>query len=409
MEGAPESERENFSWLALDELDGGMSLLYSEHLPQSLEPSVNLLPVLSPLHPLSHTLSGGSSSTSTSFPGTPVRPLTPPGLPLERTLLPEQIPLLSWRRDVKQCFEVQCPRCDAWIRTGAKLKPSLKPLEAHMQGRRCNPSAVLEARVRTEAQLTRKAMLPQPGSASSSTAYNPIPSSYVVPRPEQVAVMQSAPAAAFPSLGLGTFIPTNYGNAYNFMSAPPTGANDSKFKLVAGEHILKAMRGVHEELHGLRIVPSEFPCGFCGRPERLSECPYYKLFFYQPSLKSSGTTPCTNVPIVCKIPGCKAEKDGNWSAVWKYNMREHIRVFHPSYSLDNVGLDTLIPLPQATLHDMYISDEEERGLRIPETNVPYKPPLPPLESDAATSGTTSAPWKATGFGAGAKRRRLRGP
>ncbi|KAH9921014.1 uncharacterized protein B0H18DRAFT_821162, partial [Fomitopsis serialis] len=157
-----------------------------------------------------------------------------------------------------------------------------------------------------------------------------------------------------------------------------------------GEHILKALRGVHEDLQGQHIALPELPCGFCGRPERLcvaptmtkgtggsspqarSECPYYRLFFYQPSLKTSGTTPCTNVPFVCKIPGCKTEKEGNWTAIWKYNLREHMRVFHPTYSIDNagLGLDALIPLPPAIIRDMYISDEEDKGLRIPDSHIP---------------------------------------
>ncbi|KAH9937098.1 uncharacterized protein B0H18DRAFT_867680 [Fomitopsis serialis] len=176
-----------------------------------------------------------------------------------------------------------------------------------------------------------------------------------------------------------------------------------------GEHILKAMRGVQEDLRGQQVVPSELPCGFCGRPERLctaptmtkgtsrstpqarSECPYYRLFFYQPSLKPSPATPCTNVPIICMVPGCKAAKDGNWTAVWKYNMVEHLRQCHPSYGLESTPrLDGLIPLPPAMQHEMHISDEEERALRIPAELIPYKSPLPRIATPELAESTGTA-------------------
>ena len=163
-----------------------------------------------------------------------------------------------------------------------------------------------------------------------------------------------------------------------------------------------------------KIDPSASPCGFCGRPERVcagptltkgspqarSECPYYRLFFYQPSLKPSATTPSTNVPILCRIPECKVEKNGNWSAVWKYNMPEHLRIAHPAYSRDGTGIDGLIPLPPLMIHEMHISDEEEHALGIPLTHIPHKaslPELPPTE----VSGTAPG-----GSRRGAKRRRI---
>lgn len=127
------------------------------------------------------------------------------------------------------------------------------------------------------------------------------------------------------------------------------------------------------------------PCGFCGRsgvaackevyltkgksPQARSSCQYTYQFKYQPSLTPSKTSPCTNIPILCRIPGCTGTVGDKLTAVWKYNMAEHIKLYHPGYvsSFDDVGL---APLPQGMLEDMHISVEEETMMKIPHEKIP---------------------------------------
>ncbi|KLO14230.1 hypothetical protein SCHPADRAFT_794213, partial [Schizopora paradoxa] len=150
-----------------------------------------------------------------------------------------------------------------------------------------------------------------------------------------------------------------------------------------GDHILKWLRDVHENLKGDAIV--KMPCGFCGRsgvaacnevfltkgrsPQAKSGCQYAYQFKYQPSLKPSKTSPCTNVPILCRIPGCTGTVGEKLTAVWKYNMAEHIRLFHPGYtsSYNDIGM---APLPPGMMEEMYVSVEEEIFMKIPNEKIP---------------------------------------
>ncbi|RDB24483.1 hypothetical protein Hypma_008516 [Hypsizygus marmoreus] len=88
-----------------------------------------------------------------------------------------------------------------------------------------------------------------------------------------------------------------------------------------GEHVLRAIHGALENLAGEAINPRAMPCGFCGRsgiaacseiylskgkaPQAQGNCEHAHRFNYAPSLKSTASTPCTNVPILCLIPGVR--------------------------------------------------------------------------------------------------------
>ncbi|KAH9921016.1 uncharacterized protein B0H18DRAFT_1121592 [Fomitopsis serialis] len=211
------SNNDDLAGFALDELDGGLQSLYPGQLLPPTQPI--LYPVLAPpLHPLLHAEASGSSTTFSPPPGT--SSLSASSLsqsPVTRELSREQIPLLSWRRNTKQSLEVLCPRCNAWIRTGSKLRQTTQPLEAHMQGRRCNPSAILEAQAHTETQHAREAMLPIP--AGPSPVYH-VPGSLsdIAPLSEQAAMVQPMPSdSESPALPLFSFdlsTPADYTDEY---------------------------------------------------------------------------------------------------------------------------------------------------------------------------------------------------
>ncbi|KAI0355712.1 hypothetical protein OH77DRAFT_1402493, partial [Trametes cingulata] len=149
-----------------------------------------------------------------------------------------------------------------------------------------------------------------------------------------------------------------------------------------GVDILKAIRGVHEDLPGMP-VGHQMPCGFCGRsgisacaqlylttskaPQARSDCPHFYAFQYKNSLKSTLTMPCTNTPVVCPVLGCAQHTGKLVSAVWKYNMPQHVRTCHPGYSLDGFEDGTVLP---DLLRVMDISRDEEKALGIPEQLIP---------------------------------------
>ncbi len=127
------------------------------------------------------------------------------------------------------------------------------------------------------------------------------------------------------------------------------------------------------------------PCGFCGlsniadcqqlyitkhgHGQAKSNCAHAHEFQYKASLTSTLSTPCTNTPIVCPIKGCAGEVGSNKTAIWKYNMPEHIRVHHPGYSCD--GIEDGLP-DDRLLSTIFITDEEESRLGIPKDKIPPK-------------------------------------
>ncbi|KIJ60255.1 hypothetical protein HYDPIDRAFT_32370 [Hydnomerulius pinastri MD-312] len=159
----------------------------------------------------------------------------------------------------------------------------------------------------------------------------------------------------------------------------------NRVRVHVGKHILFFIRGIDEALNGIPVgLP--LPCGFCGRsgiqtcaevylmkqkaPQARSNCRHQHKFNYAPSLVSNVSTPCTNVPIECLIPGCRAEVGSNITAVWKYNMPEHIWLCHPGYSSD--GIEDGVPVPAAMARAMLITHEEEEMIGIPSDKIPPK-------------------------------------
>lgn len=130
------------------------------------------------------------------------------------------------------------------------------------------------------------------------------------------------------------------------------------------------------------------PCGFCGRSnitacqqlyiskhgrgQAKSNCSRAHDYQYKTSLVSTITTPCTNTPIICTIPGCAGEVGQNRTAIWKYNMPEHIRTHHPGYSCD--GIEDGLRAPDL-LRTSSISLLEEQRIGIPANLIPPKPDL----------------------------------
>jgi hypothetical protein len=88
-------------------------------------------------------------------------------------------------------------------------------------------------------------------------------------------------------------------------------------------------------------------CGFCGqapscpvylkvqdkKTKIISSCThFYDVYSYKTASKSSGTKPCTNVPVIC--PVCDPAPDGERKrqAIWKYNLEDHFRASHPDFA-----------------------------------------------------------------------------
>ncbi|KAI0724703.1 hypothetical protein C8Q72DRAFT_857147 [Fomitopsis betulina] len=94
-----------------------------------------------------------------------------------------------------------------------------------------------------------------------------------------------------------------------------------------------------------------------------SSCPYAHKFKYGSSLVPNLKNPCTNIPILCTIPGCTGTVGNLRKAIWKYNMEEHIHTVHPGYPLDSTDLG--VPIPDDLAHAMFITHDEETWMGIP--------------------------------------------
>ncbi|KAH9940558.1 hypothetical protein B0H21DRAFT_754571 [Amylocystis lapponica] len=145
-----------------------------------------------------------------------------------------------------------------------------------------------------------------------------------------------------------------------------------------GAHILRASRGVKEELR--EPIATHMPCGFCGRSQRPEcavslkttgrstelecGCSYSTPFGDEFANKASGTIPCRNVPIICTLCPEPSNDATKRPATWRYNMETHLHDHHPEFaSLEN---PTGLPLPRALWQDIDISAEEEKALGVPE-------------------------------------------
>jgi len=114
------------------------------------------------------------------------------------------------------------------------------------------------------------------------------------------------------------------------------------------------------------------PCGFCGRRgcaitlvktssafKPQSSCTFFHAFQLGTAQKYSKTSPCTNVPIICTL--CpQQDKAKTFTAIWKYNMMEHIKSHHPTFASPGVTL------PQELFQKLVISNEEQSQMKIPQ-------------------------------------------
>ncbi|KAE9404085.1 hypothetical protein BT96DRAFT_813939, partial [Gymnopus androsaceus JB14] len=101
-------------------------------------------------------------------------------------------------------------------------------------------------------------------------------------------------------------------------------------------------------VHDTLVNRSTEPCGLClqatplcriylkkaqGRKSGVkvdatcSKCPNLVKFFYGTAMKSTQSSPCSNVPLTCELCGIGA------AAVWRYNMKYHLMNIHPTADL----------------------------------------------------------------------------
>jgi hypothetical protein len=119
------------------------------------------------------------------------------------------------------------------------------------------------------------------------------------------------------------------------------------FEITQGQRILSHI-GAHI-LHDPKVDRSSEPCGLCLQPSPMCQfylkkgkgakgtlkinhaaskgCPNLIKFSYGTASRSSKSSPCSNVPIRC--PLCSSSDP----AVWKYNMKFHFKLTHPSAPL----------------------------------------------------------------------------
>ncbi|KAH9946850.1 hypothetical protein B0H21DRAFT_883432 [Amylocystis lapponica] len=88
-----------------------------------------------------------------------------------------------------------------------------------------------------------------------------------------------------------------------------------------------------------------------------------------------------------EIPGCTSVVGKLLTAVWKYNIQEHVRKFHPGDLAEGA------PLPPTMLRAMFISHDEELRLGIPADKIPEKnePDLPSERVATWSDRATIAP------------------
>ncbi|KZV81507.1 hypothetical protein EXIGLDRAFT_779657 [Exidia glandulosa HHB12029] len=139
-----------------------------------------------------------------------------------------------------------------------------------------------------------------------------------------------------------------------------------------GRHILRFFRDVEDTLlRDETILPDE-PCGFCGRdtcvtaisyvknrasPRIHSSCGYhYEGMRYSSASTSTDASPCTNVPIPCRL--CPKSKAGHFRTVWKYNAAVHLAAEHSDERYDR-------QLEASMFISMHISQKEEAAMTIP--------------------------------------------
>ncbi|KAJ7573280.1 hypothetical protein C8J56DRAFT_709556, partial [Mycena floridula] len=125
------------------------------------------------------------------------------------------------------------------------------------------------------------------------------------------------------------------------------------------------------------------PCGFCGRSGRpecavfmkkkgnsydvSSNCLMYQAFSYGAAEKGSRATPSRNVPLICRLCPIPRGRVPVHTAVWRYNMPEHIRLRHSNFATP--GSPEGDRLPWDIWKDIEVDAAEERALGVPDALV----------------------------------------
>lgn len=140
-------------------------------------------------------------------------------------------------------------------------------------------------------------------------------------------------------------------------------------------------------------VGDTLPCGFCGcsgQPECAititvpakatttwdTKCTYQHQFRYPSADAGSKNTPCHNLPLKCElchpilppVPSKTMRKIPvvPVSAVWRYNMHEHIFHEHEEYVVPGQR-DVGLPLPASVWREMKLTDLEQMASCCPVT------------------------------------------
>ncbi|KAK7021010.1 hypothetical protein R3P38DRAFT_3272053 [Favolaschia claudopus] len=125
----------------------------------------------------------------------------------------------------------------------------------------------------------------------------------------------------------------------------PKGPNEWRTHI--STHVLRSIRGVAESLR--TPVGLSLPCGLCASSGKsacevslltkgptthvLTECEKSVNITYKSAEHGSKSTPCRNVPIVCKLCHPDQPPPGTCQrAQWRYNMPEHLSAAHPEYA-----------------------------------------------------------------------------
>ncbi|KAJ7839544.1 hypothetical protein B0H14DRAFT_3869681 [Mycena olivaceomarginata] len=153
------------------------------------------------------------------------------------------------------------------------------------------------------------------------------------------------------------------------------GEHPGNWRAHISTHILRSIRGLKEVL--CAVIRPILPCGFCaasGKPECAvyirkkgptthveTNCALVSAFNYKPADQGSKSTPCHNVPVVCKLCFPDAPRpSASQPAQWCYNMPEHLSIAHPEYASPLNPRGTRLP------HEVWVSMEVEEAEELPD-------------------------------------------
>ena len=99
-------------------------------------------------------------------------------------------------------------------------------------------------------------------------------------------------------------------------------------------------------------------------PTSESTCPFhYKKMQYKAALKPTKGSPCTNIPIHCRL--CAPLKvSGELQTIWKYNTIYHLLSEH-SQNANIVETQVLPKISGRMAINMFVSSAKEAFMRIP--------------------------------------------